>query len=511
MKKLFTILLSSSLLASCAKKEATTKTEATAKTETKTDGKVIKASDKFMIFGEPEKFAYATQYGSLEESSPETNLIARQLYKSAIRYNYTLPGWPETSEGIDAAEVFTNTTAQNYYNVKWTLGDNSKKSDEVAAKILERWEAGGINVGFIQTNPETKEEIINGQKLQDAIKNKVYTGKLVLTGKNTKHVDLYGDNKGGAWSDYSNVATFEFSQIITAFNAGYLTQTQFGRFKNSEGNWEKRTVGYIVAAQKKDGKKWNVLQMKKANAFRKGVLAAVNEQKTGEAKFVKKESASDNSSEKTLMFESTDITKYFSVLKKEKDYTENDHSFVYYAGADAEINDLVATELLNSEVSNKYGHKMVIETAGADDSDNIRSFGEGESAAWSKGNGNKQSVSGRVFMAVKPWINAKTASSSSSDPEAIDTTWLTAEKAANLYAVEAVISSLYGENQGKIDYFGKHTYIGSFPEFSRVGTHDINDKAHKIDDDLLDKVRHTLYLKNEDISKITDEFLGSGI
>ena len=508
MKKLFTIISASSLIAACgqSKKDKTPKKKAETKLKSGT-----KASDKMMTFGAQQLFAYATEYGALENENPETNLVARQLYQSAIKYNYTFPGWPKDTQGQEASKAIKADKVSNYYNLKWTTGEDAKTAPEIAAKILKNWQKAGVKVGFIQTNPESKKAIVNGEKLMDAIKNKEYTGKLVITGKNTSHIDLYGGKKGATWSDYANVATFEFSQITTAYNAGYLTQSQFGKVKLADGTIEKRSVGYIVAAQEKDDNKWNKLQMKKANAFRKGVMDAVKEQGTGEATFVKKEDASDKAKEKKLMFESSDISKYFKVLKKLDAYKNPDHSFVYYAGADAEINDLVATELINSSVANKFGHKFVVETAGFDDKDDPRAFGEGENGSWSRGSGSNQVVTARVFMATKSWIPARVLGDKSDKKDNISSQWTDAQRAANAFAIEAVLSSLYGANNGKIDYFGKHTYIGAFPDFSRVGTNGIKEKAQKIDTKLLDKIRIDLYLKNIDIGNIEDDFLGSGL
>ena len=506
MKKILALILSTSLVSKCSVVDPETKDKKDS--DTKKTNIVNKASDKMMAFGEKSLVAYATSYPQFDKENLSSNLVANELYKSAIKYNYDLLGWPDDKRGKEGSDALASgIETSNYYDVKSLNSPQQVSAGKVGTAILRKWSKASVKLGFIQSDSSSDEIGINSQLLYDAIKDKVYSGKLVLSGTNSSYVNRSDGKTTQKWNSQSNVATFEFSEIISAYYTGYLTQAQFGKLKKDDGTHEKKSVGYIVAVLKRHDDNWNTLQIKKANAFRLGVLAANKEQETGKASFALPKNLESDNLEKTLIFAEDDIGDYFGLYKEMDAYVNNDHSFTYYVGADPEVNLKVATELSSYGVSNKLGHKLIVETAAFAPGDKVSGFGDQANAAWKIDNGEEKSVTTRVFMASKSWIKPKKAGDDDSKEQKLSQDWQDAQLSASAHVVEAVLAAELGENIGKINYFGKHNYIGSFPTFSKVNTNGVNDKAQPIDAQLLNEVRKKLYLKNINLENISDNFL----
>ena len=503
MKKILTLILSTSLVSKCSVVDSETKDTKDNKTNI-----VNKASDKLMAFGKKPLVTYATTYPRFNKENPSDNLVANELYRSAIKYNYDLPGWPDDKRGKEGEDALVaGLSGSNYYNVKATTSPQQASAGKVGVAILRKWSEANVKLGFIQSDSTSDEMGINSQVLYDAIKDGDYKEKLVLSGTNSSFVNRVDGKKTQRWSNQPNVATFEFSEIMSAYYTGYLTQAQFGKLKKEDGTYEKKSVGYIVAALKRPDDTWNTLQMKKANAFRLGVLAASQEQETGKASFALPKDLESDDLKKTLVFDEDDIKDYFGLYKEMDTYADNDHSFTYYVGADPEVNLKVASELSSYGVSNKLGHKLIVETAAFAPGDKESGFGDQASAAWKIDNGLEKTVTARVFMASKSWITPKKAGDDDSKEQSLSRDWQDAQLSANAHVVEAVLAAEMGENIDKINYFGKHNYIGSFPTFSKVDTNGVDLKAQPINSQLLKEVRKELYLKNINLENISDKFL----
>ena len=465
-----------------------------------------KPSSEFLINGDPHKIAYATQ-SVKSRNSYDSNIIAKILEDNAMRYNYTMPGWPDF-KSFEGREVFTNSKeGGNYYGVnKLEIEDKKYSPGQVVQAIVKKWESLGVELGFVESNPDSNSNNVNDQNLYNAIKNEEFSKKLILMGDNTSGTN---DKDGKViadqpWSKLVNVATFEFSEIISAYNTGYQTQSHFGlRIKEKDGKLvkEKLDVGYIVASIKKDDRITNIKNVRKANAFRQGVVDAVKEQNTGEAKFVEKEEVSDDEDAKKLFWGSGDIKRFSDLVRSNKKYLNQDHSIFYLAGASGRENSLAADSLILSGTTNINGHKMVIERS-FDGKGVFEGLGKNEKGTNLRaGSANNFHVRGRIRMNGRFY----------SDKHELDYGWEEAKNSMKGLVVEAVIESLYGSNQD-INYFGKHTKFGNLasidPTTLKGGRSALT--GQKINKKYAKEIKLTLLKKSIDEKSFEDNFLGSG-
>ena len=490
------LLVNSALITSCGNSS----TESTTSTTTG------KPSSEFLENSKPHSIAYATQTVK-SRNSYDSNVIAKILEDNALRYHYTMPGWPNF-ESYEGREIFSAPkTAGNFFGInKVEIEEVKYTPGQITSKIVKRWNDLNVELGFVESNPDSLTNNINDNYFYDAIKNEEYKNKLVLMGYQTKGTHLKDGkvNENQLWSKFKNVATFEFSEILTAYNTGYQTQANFGlKIKEKDGKLtkEKLSVGYVVASVKKDDRLTNIKNVRKANAFRQGVLDAIKEQGTGEAKFVSKEEVSDDEDAKKLFWAVGDIKRFTDIVRTNKKYLDQDHSIFYLAGASGRENSMAADSLILSGTTNLNGHKMVVER-GYDSNGVFEGLGKEKGTNLRAGSANNFHVRGRIRMNGRFY----------STKYEIDGGWETAENSAKGLITEAVIESLYGANQGSIDYFGKHNMFGSL---ATIDPTDLKEgrgipTGQKINKKFADEIKLHLLKKMKQEKEFEDNFLGSG-
>lgn len=475
-------------------------------------GSSKKPSDEFLIETNPNKMAYATQT-SKSRNSYDSNVIAKVLEDNALRYNYKMPEWPKF-ESHEGREILSGPSAYgNFYGISKINEEKKYKASEIVAKIIKRWKDLKINLGFIESNPNSNQDTINDDTLYQAIKNELYNDdsekelknklQLVLMGPNTE-TTYQGKKTNNVWSKFKNMATFEFSEILTAYNTGYQTQANFGlKISEKSGKLvkEKLEVGYVIGALKKETREDNIRNVKKANAFRQGVLDAVKEQNTGPASFVSKNDVSENEDEKKLFWGAGDMKRFASMVRSHKNYKSKDHSIFYMAGASARDNSAIADTLILSGVTNLYGHKMVIEKA-FDDEGVFEGLGKENGTNLRAGSGNNFHVRGRIRMNGRHY----------SEQYELDSSWIEAENSMKGLVTEAIIESLYGINKGKVDFFGKHTQMGTLgvidPTSLKGGRS--HPDSQKLNKKFQKEIKWQLLSRTKKESDFDDQFLGSG-
>ena len=391
MKKLFSLFITSTLFLSCTidedheketKKDATTTTKA-----------------KFVSFP-LNRVGYVTELGK----DSDENYFKKYIFANQEKYDYQLDGSQDPAYDL----LFTTTRAygadspKDFKNSLARLSDNNVgltfvESKEYFKKLCATEKISPDNVG----DPDKYKYKPEINFWKEIIQEDLYKGHLVIVGKNSKYYRTAEDKVGQGdkkWEWKSpNIATFEFSEIISAYYMGYLTQYSFGKTQDGA----KRSVGYVLAASFEENSQRDK-NIKKAVAFRRGVLDAVKEHDTGQATFALKSSVSDFEDEKTLVMKATEIEDKIPNLANSPNYKNKSHSFVYVAGASSLYNNLIAKLLLKQAVKNPNGHNIIGEDAsittgdmfdGSSDSNYIKATEEAET----KHIKNK-SVSGRIAM-----------------------------------------------------------------------------------------------------------------
>jgi len=379
--------------------------------------------------------AYVTTGENIDQEFGN-NPIGQILHESILKYDYTIV-------------TKSPTNIINYHSAKEYKGDPDYTTGQQVVLALKKMARAKIDTAFIETNPLEPTMITNDKALYQAVKDKVFSNRIALIGENSATVN--GD-KTRAWKAFDNVATFAYSPIISAYMTGYQVQSNFGRFSNSKNELEKRSVGYLVAAFRTGTDEQDKENILKANAFREGVKAAVEDQKTGPASFVRRQAISDAKEKRNLLWADDEIADRVNLAKDQSNYAGKDHSIFYLAGADSEMNYIAAQALATEGVINDYGHKMVVEEGASTDGQAL------EAGATDLNLVTGRSKNANVVARIKMVYDGKGQASST------DTYMKT--QAFKKIATEAVLMSLYGPNV--VDYFGRHNQIGAFATIDNV-------------------------------------------
>ncbi len=445
MKKLLMILLTSTTIAACGAKQE----ESTEKTNSKSDPKT-------MFIKHP-----INRVGYITELNKELN---DNYYRATIEdlkeeYNYRMDG-----------------TADAAYRLKYsTTRVYSVDGPDELKKSFERLNENNVGLTIVE-NKEFLNKLLNAKSgkteiniWKEVMENNIYGGYMAMIGKDSQYY-LTNEGKVGMgknkWEWKSDkIATFEFSEIVSAYYMGYITQYTFGL--DSDG--QKKTVGYILGStyQSSTDRPENI---KKALAFRQGVLDAVTEKQTGEATFASKTETSDDPEEHTLVWRMTDLESVIPKLVKSSNYKDKDHSLTYFAGASSEYNEIIASFLMEQEVKNSQGHKLIGEKASTTAGDMFESSIDTNymEATTTNDEGEEnhiknKSVTGRVSMFYN-----KDKKAYRNDEYNIEL--------ANTYAVKELLKSVF-KDDNLATYFGKHTYVGTFPLVYKPGENQVPSDA----------------------------------
>ena len=488
MQKIFSLFITSTLFLSCTIDD---NHEKETKTETKTQTRA-----KFVSFP-LNRVGYITELGK----DSEENYFKKYIFDNQKKYDYQLDGSQEPAYDLSltTTRAYGADSPKAFKNALGRLSDNNVgltfvESDNYFKKLYKTKKIPADNAG----DPDKYKYKPEINFWKEILKEDLYKGHLVIVGKDSKYYRTAEDKVGQRdekWEWKSpKIATFEFSEIISAYYMGYLTQYSFGKTKSGA----KKSVGYLLAASFEENAQRDK-NIKKAVAFRQGVLDAQKEHKTGEATFALKSSASDFEDDKTLVMKATQIEDRIPNLAKSLNYKNKTHSFVYVAGASALYNNLIAKLLLNQSVKNANGHNIIGEDAsittgdmfdGSSDSNYIKATEQAET----KHIKNK-SVSGRIAMFYN---KDNLAYKNDGYNLELSTKW----------AIERILDSIY--NKDNLDlYFNRHNYVGTLPLIYQPGQQGL---PSSLDEgrEISDEIKNILWNKSlsEDDFDTKSEFMG---
>ncbi len=480
MNKITSLLVATLTVAACSK----------SKNDTKKDGN--KKTNKAVV--QSKYVAYPlNRVGYITELNDtlKDNYFRKSINDFQDKYKYRLDGTE------DAAYRMKFSTTRAY-------STDSAKEYKLA---FERLNQNNVGLTFVENDSifrkliEAKSGKTTYNLWKEIMKNEIYKGHIVIIGKDSRFYRNQEDKIGVGkekWEWKSDkIATFEYSEIISAYYMGYITQYTFGLTK--EGT--KKTVGYVVAATYEQPHQ-KTKNIKKAIAFRKGVEDAIKEKATGAATFALKTQTTTDSDGETLVRPATDLEQIIPNLIKSSNYKDKDHSIVYVAGASSVYNELISGFLVEVQANNKNGHKLVGDYGATTAGDLFDASSDTNYVEAKKTNDDDEevivkdkSVVGRVVMHYNK------------DNLAYRNDEYNREVAAK-YAIDKVFDSIY--NQDNLDiYFGKHTHVGTFPIIYKPGERQVPSDSQPAKS-ISDEMKKALVDKNlsEDDFKTKSTWLG---